>query len=136
SLARQTVSDTFRGVRHQLGRLLMRAVRLTTDGLNLDQIDTPEPGPGDALIRVRAAAITKDELEWPTDRLPAIPSYELSGEVVALGPGSSGVAVGDEVYALADFGRGGAAGDFAVLPAALLGRSPRLLDHVASAAVS
>src|SRR5437763_144892 len=85
----------------------MRAVRLTADGLKLEQIETPEPGPGDALIRVHAAAITKDELEWPTDRLPAIPSYELSGEVVAIGPDANGFAVGDEVYALSDFGRVG-----------------------------
>jgi NADPH:quinone reductase-like Zn-dependent oxidoreductase len=104
----------------------MRAVRLTADGLNLEQIETPEPGPGDALIRVRAAAITKDELEWPTDRLPAIPSYELSGEVVA---------TGDEVYALTDFGRDGAAAEYAVVPASLLAAKPRSLDHVQSAAV-
>ena len=113
----------------------MRAVRLTESGLQLEQIDTPEPGAGDALVRVRAAAITKDELEWPVDRLPAIPSYELSGEVAALGPDANGVAVGDEVYALADFGRDGAAADFAVVAAALLAPKPRSLDHVASAAI-
>jgi len=33
--------------------------------------------------RVHAAAITRDELTWPTDRLPATPSYELSGVSVA-----------------------------------------------------
>jgi len=104
----------------------MRAIRLTTDGLNLEQIDTPEPGPGDVLIRVHAAAITKDELEWPIDRLPAIPSYELSGEVVA---------TGEEVYALTDFGRDGAAAEYAVVPANLLAPKPRSLDHVQSAAV-
>jgi hypothetical protein len=36
-------------------------------------------------VRVHAAALTRDELEWPVDRLPAIPSYELSGIVAALG---------------------------------------------------
>lgn len=104
----------------------MRAVRLTTDGLKLEQIETPEPGEGDALIRVHAAAITKDELEWPTDRLPAIPSYEVSGELVD---------GGDEVYALTDFGRDGAAADYAVVPVNLLVPKPRSLDHVQSAAV-
>jgi NADPH:quinone reductase-like Zn-dependent oxidoreductase len=104
----------------------MRAVRLTADGLHLEQIETPEPGPGDALIRVRAAAITKDELEWPTDRLPAIPSYELSGEVVG---------TGEEVYALTDFGRDGAAAEYAVVPKSLLAPKPHSLDHVRSAAV-
>jgi NADPH:quinone reductase-like Zn-dependent oxidoreductase len=113
----------------------MRAVRLTADGLKLEEIATPEPGPGDVLIRVRAAAITKDELEWPTDRLPAIPSYEVSGEVAALGPEASGFAVGDQVYALTDFGRDGVAAEFAVVPAHLLAPRPRSLDDVASAAI-
>ncbi len=113
----------------------MRAVRLTRSGLNLEEIDTPKPSAGDALVRVHAAAITKDELEWPVDRLPAIPSYELSGEIAALGANANGVAVGDEVYALADFGRDGAAADFAVVSVALLAPKPRSIDHVASAAI-
>jgi NADPH:quinone reductase-like Zn-dependent oxidoreductase len=113
----------------------MRALRLTTEGLKLEEIATPEPGPGDALIRIHAAAITKDELEWPTDRLPAIPSYEVSGEVVAVGPEADGVSAGDEVYALTDFGRDGAAAEYAVVSAGLLAPKPRSLDHVQSAAV-
>ena len=64
-------------------------------------------------MRVHAAAITRDELEWPVDRLPAIPSYELSGVVAALGPDVDGVAVGDEVFALTAFDRDGVAADYA-----------------------
>jgi NADPH:quinone reductase-like Zn-dependent oxidoreductase len=55
----------------------MRAIRLKDEGLDglvSEQIPTPEPGAGEALVRVHAAAITRDELDWPTDRLPAIPS--------------------------------------------------------------
>src|SRR5438270_318510 len=59
----------------------MKAVRLHPDGLKLEQIARPEPRPDDVLVRVIAAAITRDELTWPTDRLPAIPSYELCGVV-------------------------------------------------------
>src|SRR5262249_14239056 len=55
---------------------VMRAVRLHADGLTVDEIDRPTPGEGDVLVRVRAAGLTRDELTWPTDRLPAIPSYE------------------------------------------------------------
>ncbi len=55
----------------------MLAARLTAPNrLEIAQIDDPTPGPGGALIRVHAAAITRDELTWPLDRLPAIPSYE------------------------------------------------------------
>jgi NADPH:quinone reductase-like Zn-dependent oxidoreductase len=53
----------------------MRALRLYPQGLALEEVARPEPGPGEVLVRVHAAAITRDELTWPVDRLPAIPSY-------------------------------------------------------------
>jgi NADPH:quinone reductase-like Zn-dependent oxidoreductase len=53
--------------------------------LNVEEIEVPSPRPGEVLVRVHAAAITRGELEWPVDRLPAIPSYELSGVVVDSG---------------------------------------------------
>jgi NADPH:quinone reductase-like Zn-dependent oxidoreductase len=56
----------------------MDAVRLhglgDTAKLAHERIATPRPGRGEVLVRIRAAAITRDELEWPEDRLPAIPS--------------------------------------------------------------
>ena len=113
----------------------MRAIRLTDDGLVLDEIPTPEPGEGEALVRVHAAAITRDELEWSTDRLPAIPSYELSGVVVAAGPGVDERLVGDAVYALTAFDRDGVAADYAAVPAELLAPKPQQLGHVDSAAL-
>ena len=58
-----------------------------------ERVDTARPGPREALVRVHAAGITRDELEWPAERLPAIPSYELSGVVVA----GEGASLGDEV---------------------------------------
>ena len=63
----------------------MLAVRLHDDGLRVEQIETPSPGPGEVLVRVHAAAITRGELEWPVDRLPATPSHELSGVVAGSG---------------------------------------------------
>ena len=76
----------------------MRVVRLRAPGgpeqLAVEEADRPRPGPGEALVRVHAAAITRDELQWPVDRLPAIPSYELSGVVEEAGPGVAGVAAG------------------------------------------
>ena len=53
----------------------MLAVRLHDDGLKVEEVETPSPAPGEVLVRVHAAAITRGELEWPVDRLPAIPSY-------------------------------------------------------------
>ena len=117
----------------------MRAIRLREprgpDGLVNEQVATPRPGPGEALVRVHAAAITRDELEWPVDRLPAMPSYEFSGVVVTTGPEVDDVAVGEEVYALTGFDRDGAAADFVVLPTAFMAPKPRSLDHVQAAAL-
>jgi NADPH:quinone reductase-like Zn-dependent oxidoreductase len=111
----------------------MRAVRLRAAGgpeqLVEEEIDVPEPADGELLIRVHAAAITRDELEWPVDRLPAIPSYEVSG-VVAAGPRT-----GEAVYALTPFDRNGAAAEFTVVPAEYVAPKPEALDHVEAAAL-
>jgi NADPH:quinone reductase-like Zn-dependent oxidoreductase len=104
----------------------MKAVRLHADGLRLEEIAQPEPGPGDVLVRVRAAAITRDELTWPTDRLPATPSYELCGVVDSTGA---------EVIALTPFDRDGVAAEFAIVPQALLAPKPSGLSDEEGAAL-
>jgi NADPH:quinone reductase-like Zn-dependent oxidoreductase len=104
----------------------VRAVRLHDEGLKVEEVDTPSPRPGEVLVRVHAAAITRGELEWPVDRLPATPSYELSGVVVDSG---------EEVYALTPFDRDGAAAEFAAVPAEALAPKPSRLSHVEAAAL-
>ncbi len=100
-----------------------------------EQVGTPTPGPGEALVRVHAAALTRDELEWPVDRLPAIPSYEVSGVVAALARGADDVAVGDEVFGMTPFDRDGVAADYAAIPTESLAPKPRALSHAEAAAV-
>jgi NADPH:quinone reductase-like Zn-dependent oxidoreductase len=114
----------------------MRAVRLTRDGLTVEDIPIPQPGDGEVLVRVCAAAITRDELAWPVDRLPATPSYELSGVIVAVAPGPEDLTPGDEVFGLTPFDRDGVASEYAVVPAAGLAPRPRTLTHVQSAALT
>ena len=117
----------------------MRAVRLHppggVDALSVDEIEVPQPLPGEALVRVHAAAITRDELDWPTDRLPAIVSYELSGVVEDLAGDVGDLAIGDDVFALTPFDRDGVAAEHAVVPAASLAPKPAGLSHVESAAL-
>ena len=116
----------------------MEAIRLHTpgvDGLRHETIDTPSLHLGEALVEVHAAAITRDELEWPLDRLPAIPSYELSGVVAAVADDVDSVCAGDEVYALTPFDRDGVAAEYAAVPAATLAPKPPALSHAESAAV-
>jgi NADPH:quinone reductase-like Zn-dependent oxidoreductase len=100
-----------------------------------EEIETPKPKEGEVLVRVHAAAITRDELDWPVDRLPAIPSYEFSGVVEAIGSNVEGMAVGEEVYALSSFKRDGAAADYIVIQKEFLAPKPEKLDHVQSAAM-
>jgi NADPH:quinone reductase-like Zn-dependent oxidoreductase len=113
----------------------MRAVLLRPEGLAVEDLDVPRPRAAEALVRVHAAAITRDELTWPVDRLPAIPSYELSGVVAEVAPDVHDVAAGDEVFALTPFDRDGVAADYAIVPAAVLAPRPRTLTHVESAAL-
>jgi NADPH:quinone reductase-like Zn-dependent oxidoreductase len=117
----------------------MRAIRLQAPGgpdqLVVDEIETPGHGAGEALVSVHAAAITRDELDWPVDRLPATPSYEFSGVVAAIGTDVEDVSIGEPVFALTGFDRDGAAADYTVVPAAVLAPKPRTLGHVESAAI-
>jgi NADPH:quinone reductase-like Zn-dependent oxidoreductase len=114
----------------------MRAVRLHPPGriedLQLDEIERPQPRAGHALVRVHAAAVTRNELEWPTDRLPAIPSYELSGVVTEA---ADGLSAGSEVFALTPFDRDGVAADYALVPVEVLAPKPASLTHVQAAAL-
>ena len=117
----------------------MNAIRLHTAngpaGLVYEQIETPQPKDGEVLVRVHAAAITRDELNWPVERLPAIPSYEFSGVVAANGSNVEGNAIGEEVYGLSSFKRDGAAADYIVVQKEFLAPKPKTLDHVHSAAI-
>jgi NADPH:quinone reductase-like Zn-dependent oxidoreductase len=114
----------------------VRAVRLHPDGIRVEELDVPRPAAGEALVRVHAAALTRDELAWPVDRLPATPSYELSGVVAAVAPDVGGIVEGGAVFALTPFDRDGVAAEYAVVPAAQLAPKPHRLTHVESAALT
>jgi NADPH:quinone reductase-like Zn-dependent oxidoreductase len=121
------IPDTMKAVRlHQPGEV---------DDISYDEVPTPTAGPGEALVQVHAAAITRDELTWSTGRLPAIPSYELSGIVVALGGEATGFEPGHEVYGMTGFDRDGVAAEYAAVPIRELSSKPKKLTHVEAAAV-
>lgn len=125
----------------------MKAIRLHARG-GPEQLvfeDAPEPPlkDGDALVRVHACAITPTELTWSAtctthdgaDRLPTIPGHELSGTVEKAGGNAGDVRAGDEVYALTDFWRDGAAAEYVAVRAADLAPKPARLSPVQAAAV-
>jgi len=117
----------------------MNAIRLEQAsgpaGLVYSQIETPTPKAGEVLVRVHAAAITRDELDWPVKRLPAIPSYEFSGVVAALGEQVEDLTVGEQVYALSAFDRDGAAADYIIVRNEYLAPKPKTLTHIESASI-
>jgi NADPH:quinone reductase-like Zn-dependent oxidoreductase len=117
----------------------MRSLRVQALGdpgqVRLEDVPTPSPGDDEVLIRVHAAAITRDELGWPAGRLPATPSYEVSGEVVARGASASDFAIGDAVYGMTLFDRDGAASEYFAAPQRVFARKPANVDDATSAAV-
>ena len=85
----------------------MKAMVLTAFGgpenLESVQLNDPAPGPGEVLLRVHACALNHLDL-WvraglPSAKikLPFILGSDISGEVAALGPGVSSVAIGARV---------------------------------------
>jgi NADPH:quinone reductase len=73
------------------------------DVLTLAEVPDPEPGPGQVLVRVLGAAANFPDVLMcrggyqVRPPLPFTPGVELCGEVVAAGPGVTGVAPGDRL---------------------------------------
>jgi NADPH2:quinone reductase len=80
------------------------------EGVVIEEIDAPKPGPGESLVAVKAAGlnffdtlITRGKYQARPE-LPFSPSAEVAGVVEALGPGAEGVKVGDRVMAYLGWG--------------------------------
>jgi NADPH:quinone reductase-like Zn-dependent oxidoreductase len=127
----------------------MKAVRIREpegfegiEGLVYEDAPDPQPAIGDAHVQVRAASFTPTELTWPLrtdraghDRMPLIPAHEGSGVVVALGYGTAGMSVGDEVYGLIDGYRDGWAAGYVTIEARSLAPKPTTVDFIEAAAI-
>jgi len=80
------------------------------DTLQLSDVDDPKAGPGELLVRVRAAAINFPDVLIIEDKYqlrpprPFAPGGEIAGEVEAVGEGMAGWVVGDRVIAVTGFG--------------------------------
>ena len=80
----------------------------------------PQPASGEALIRVAAAGVNRPDAIQRAGNYPPpagqsdLPGLEVSGEIVALGDGASGVSIGDTVCALTP---GGGYAEYCIAPA-------------------
>lgn len=82
----------------------MRTLRITEIGQPLQAVELPlpVPGPGDVLVRVRAAGICHSDAHYRAGRsasltAPVTPGHEVAGEIAALGAGVTTHQVGDRV---------------------------------------
>ena len=87
--------------------------------LSVREVPLPEPGPGETLVRVHAATVSRTDcgvlegrpfvlrlmVGWPRPRIAAT-GTDFAGEVVAVGPGAPRFAVGERVMGFDDLGVG------------------------------
>lgn len=104
---------------------------------------TPEPGPGEIRIKVKAIGINRAEAMWRIDqyiepvKFPAGLGYEAAGIVDALGKDVSGFAAGDEVSVIPSFSMNqyGTYGEVIVVPAYAVVKHPASLSYAEAASV-
>jgi NADPH2:quinone reductase len=117
----------------------MKSIQVNVPGgpesLQLVDIPTPRPGPGQALVRLAASGVNFIDIYFRTglykSDLPIAIGSEGAGMVEAVGEGVTEVAPGDRVaYAMAR----GSYAEYAVVPAVQLVKIPALLDFQSAAA--
>ena len=103
----------------------MRAIEIAKTGgpevLEIRELPTPKPGPGQALVRIEASGVNFIDIYLREGRYPAqlpfVPGQEGAGVVEAVGPDVTGVIAGDRVVWAAILG---AYAEYAVVPASRL----------------
>lgn len=102
------------------------------------RVPLPQAGPGQVLVKVRAAGVNRPDVLQRRGLYPMppgvtpVPGLEVAGEVAALGAGVQGFALGDVVCGLTD---GGGYAEFCLVPATQLLPKPAALDFAHAAAV-
>ena len=125
-----------------MGGTMPRAVRFTeygdVDVLDVVEVARPVPGPGQVLVRVRAAGINIGEAKirqglmaerWPST-FPSGQGSDFAGVVDEIGSDVTGLAVGDEVLGFTD-NRASQADDVVVGPDNLVAKPPTVPWEVA-----
>lgn len=127
----------------------MKAMRFHETGgpevLRFEDVETPEPGPGQVRVKVAASAYNAADngmrggfLPIPVE-LPHVPGYDVSGTVDAVGPsdggGDSGWQVRDAVVGFLPMERDGGAAEFALAPVDALVAAPTSIPLADAAAL-
>lgn len=120
----------------------MTEIEITVPGgpdvLQPRTVPTPPPGQGELLVRVEAAGVNRPDVIQRLGNYPMppgahpTPGLEIAGEVVAIGDGVTGFALGDMVCGLTN---GGGYAEYCALPAGQTLPRPRGLTSVQAAAI-
>jgi len=113
-----------------------------SERLVVREVEPPRPGPGQVLLRVRAASVNpidwklrSGRMRWVKRlRFPAILGFDVAGEVVEIGPEVSRFVPGDAAYGALD-APGGAYAEYAVVRESSLAAKPPVLSFEEAAAL-
>src|ERR1041384_217863 len=112
-------------------------------GVKLVERPKPHAEINGVVVQIHASSFTGDELTWPStwtdragrDRTPSVPGHDLSGVVVELGYGTTGLSVGQRVFGLTDWSRNGSLAEYTAVEARNLAPLPIDIDHTGAAAL-
>jgi NADPH:quinone reductase-like Zn-dependent oxidoreductase len=109
--------------------------------MRFEQVPRPNPGPSEVLVKVEAAGVGpwdgwiragKSALPQP---LPLTLGADLSGEIIAVGPGVSDLRVGDQFYGVTNPRFIGSYAEYALASATMVSRKPTSLTYIEAASV-
>jgi alcohol dehydrogenase len=119
------------------------AIRRYKGPMEMMELPRPEPGPGELLVRVRAAGVNPVDYKIRDGAVkvllpfsfPLILGTDLAGDVEAIGPGVTKFTLGDAVYARLDNDRIGAFAEYAVVRESAAARKPAGLGYTQAASL-
>lgn len=113
--------------------------------LELTDLPTPSPGPGEVLVKIHAAGV--NPIDWKIRNgqfecvfehaFPITPGWDMAGVVEALGEGVLDWKAGDKVYAYTRFAKAevGTYAEYIVVPESYLGPMPKGLSFTEAASI-
>jgi NADPH2:quinone reductase len=105
------------------------------------EVADPQPGTGEVLVRVRAAAVNPVDTQlraagaWAGIEPPAVLGYDASGVIAAVGPGVSALKPGDEVFYSPYINGRGSYARYHVAPEAIVASKPANLSFEQAASI-
>jgi NADPH:quinone reductase-like Zn-dependent oxidoreductase len=111
--------------------------------LKIEELPLVEPGVGEVRLKVEAIGLNRAEVMFRQGKYlenPVLPSrlgYEAAGIIDAIGPGTTGIKIGDRVSTIPSFSVGtyGVYGESAVVPAYAVAHYPEDLSPVEGASI-